>query len=110
MSLFLGLDARIHPLLQTAIFKILHGQQISRASSRATNTLVALVSSYLSLLLQRAAARAQLAGRVGVSLRDVVAALEELGEDVDGMSDWVLNQPNPEPSEFERRDAKDLAG
>ncbi|KAI0790918.1 hypothetical protein C8Q75DRAFT_758475 [Abortiporus biennis] len=79
-------------LLETSIYSTLHANQFSRSSTQATNILADLLSRYLLILSSTCARYATHAGRLRMTAKDAVSALEELGVDVEELSQFVSGE------------------
>lgn len=75
-------------LLESTIHKTLHAHAFSRASTQATLVFTDLLSRYLTLLTSTCAKYAQHAGRTKLTIYDALEALEELGANVEDLSEY----------------------
>jgi histone H3/H4 len=83
------MDGAAHKLLESTTHRTLHANAFSRTSSQASLVLTDLLSRYLTLLLTTSAKYAQHAGRSDLTARDGLSALEELGVNLEELSDYV---------------------
>jgi histone H3/H4 len=83
------MDGAAHKLLESTTHRTLHANAFSRTSSQASLVLTDLLSRYLTLLLATSAKYAQHAGRTDLTARDGLSALEELGVNLEELSDYV---------------------
>ncbi|KJA22090.1 hypothetical protein HYPSUDRAFT_202355 [Hypholoma sublateritium FD-334 SS-4] len=86
------MDSGAHKLLESATQRTLHAHAFSRSSSQASSVLTDLLSRYLSLLTSTCAKYSQHAGRTGLTVRDAIGALSELGVDIDELSDYCATE------------------
>ncbi|KAF8966948.1 hypothetical protein BDZ97DRAFT_1806041 [Flammula alnicola] len=86
------MDSGAHKLLESATQRTLHAHAFSRSSSQASSVLTDLLSRYLALLTSTCAKYAQHAGRTGLTTRDAIGALEELGVSMDELSDYCATE------------------
>lgn len=77
-----------YKLLESATHRTLHAHSFSRASSQASNVLTDLLSRYLTLLSLTCAKYAHHAGRTGLTARDAIGALDELGLGLEELSEY----------------------
>ncbi|KZT03328.1 uncharacterized protein LAESUDRAFT_744694 [Laetiporus sulphureus 93-53] len=82
------MDGGARKLLETVTFETLHANNFSRSSTQASQVLTDLLVRYLALLTTTCAKYAQHAGRLSLSVRDAVSALDELGVGVDELSQY----------------------
>ncbi|CCM03224.1 uncharacterized protein FIBRA_05349 [Fibroporia radiculosa] len=82
------MDGGAKKLLESVTHETLHAHSFSRSSTQATLVLTDLLSRYLALLTTTCAKYAEHAGRLSLSLRDAVSALDELGVGVDELSEY----------------------
>ncbi len=82
------MDSGAYRLLESATQRTLHAHAFSRSSSQASSVLTDLLSRYLALLTSTCAKYSQHAGRTGLTVRDAIGALNELGVDIDELSDY----------------------
>lgn len=68
--------------------RVLHAHNFSKASSKALDVAVDLLSRYLELLAATCASFAQHAGRDAANVHDALMALEELGLDMNDIMEW----------------------
>ena len=85
------MDAGAHKLLETIILKTLHAHNFTRSSTQASLALTDLLSQYLVLLATTCSQYAQHAGRLNLSVRDAMSALDELGVSMDRASRVLWN-------------------
>ncbi|KAF8512095.1 hypothetical protein BU17DRAFT_54245 [Hysterangium stoloniferum] len=76
-------------VLHTTTTRTLHAHNFSKSSTQATHTLTDVLSRYFTLLTETCARYAQHAGRTGVTIRDALAALNEVGVEVDELREYV---------------------
>lgn len=76
-------------ILHTTTTRTLHAHNFNKSSTQATHTLTGVLSRYLALLAETCAQYAQHAGRTGVTVRDALAALEEIGIGIDDLREYV---------------------
>jgi histone H3/H4 len=82
------MDAGAHKLLETVVLKTLHAHSFTRSSSQASLVLSDLLSRYLILLATTCSKYAQHTGRVNMTVRDAVHALDELGVSMDELHEY----------------------
>jgi len=82
------MDAGAHKLLETVILKTLHAHSFTRSSSQASLALTDLLSRYLVLLATTCSQYAQHAGRLNITVRDAMCALDELGVSMDELHEY----------------------
>ncbi|GJJ13966.1 hypothetical protein Clacol_008223 [Clathrus columnatus] len=76
-------------VLHTTTTRALHAHNFSKTSTRATYILTNILSRYLILLSETCARHAQHAGRTGITVREAVSALEEIGVDIDELREYA---------------------
>ena len=86
------MDAGAHKLLESATQRTLHAHSFSRSSSQASSVLTDLLSRYLTLLTSSCAKYAQHAGRTGLTVRDAIGVLDELGVSVEELSEYCATE------------------
>jgi len=86
------MDAGSHKLLESATQRTLHAHSFSRSSSHASSVLTDLLSRYLALLTSTCAKYAQHAGRTGLTVRDAIGALDELGVSVEALNEYCATE------------------
>lgn len=86
------MDAGAKKLLETATIETLHAHHFSRASTQATSVLTDLLSRYLTVLSTTCAKYAEHAGRLRLTARDAVCALEELGVGMEELSEYCVTE------------------
>jgi histone H3/H4 len=86
------MESGSYKLLESATHRTLHAHSFSRSSSQASLVLTDLLSRYLMLLSTTCAKYAQHAGRTGLSIRDAIGALDELGVSVDELSEYYSSE------------------
>ncbi|KAH9477013.1 hypothetical protein JR316_0010929 [Psilocybe cubensis] len=86
------MESGAHKLLESAVQRTLHAHAFSRSSSQASSVLTDLLSRYMALLTSTCAKYAQHAGRTGLSVRDAMGALNELGVSVEELSDYCATE------------------
>ncbi|KAI9455404.1 hypothetical protein F5148DRAFT_984747 [Russula earlei] len=82
------MDASAHKLLETVVLKTLHAHSFTRSSSQASLTLSDLLSRYLVLLATTCSQYAQHAGRLNITVKDAMCALDELGVSMDELHEY----------------------
>jgi histone H3/H4 len=80
------MDGAAHKLLKSTTHRTLHANAFSRTSSQASLVLTDLLSRYLTLLLTTSAKCAQQAGRMDLTARDGLSALDEFGMNLEELS------------------------
>jgi len=83
------MDYCTEKVLESVTLKTLHAHTFSRSSSQAAGVLTDLLSRYIQLLAGTCAQYAQHAGRNSLTARDAIAALSELGVDVEELREYV---------------------
>lgn len=86
------MDASAHRLLEATTHKTLHSQGFSRSSSQASLVLTDLLSRYLTLLTATCSKYAEHAGRTGLTTRDALSALDELGVSVEELGEYCVSE------------------
>jgi histone H3/H4 len=86
------MDAGSYKLLESATHRTLHAHSFSRASSQASHILTDLLSRYLTLLSSTCAKYAHHTGRTGLSAKDAIGALNELGLSLEELSDYCSSE------------------
>ncbi|KAF9477471.1 hypothetical protein BDN70DRAFT_881178 [Pholiota conissans] len=86
------MDSGSNKLLESATQRTLHAHAFSRSSSQASAVLTDLLSRYLTLLTSTCAKYAQHAGRTGLTVRDAIGALDELGVSLDELSEYCSTE------------------
>ncbi|KAF8583426.1 hypothetical protein K439DRAFT_1412174 [Ramaria rubella] len=76
-------------ILHTTTTRTLHAHNFNKSSTQATHALSDALSRYLMLLAGTCARYAQHAGRTGVTVRDALAALEDIGVGIDELREYV---------------------
>lgn len=79
-------------LLESAVQKTLHAHAFSRSSSQASVVLTDLLSRYLTLLTSTCSKYAQHAGRTGLTVQDIIGALDDLGVSIEELSDYCSSE------------------
>lgn len=79
-------------ILHTTTTRTLHAHNFNKSSTQATHTLTDALSRYLAVLAETCAQYAQHAGRTGVTIRDALAALEEIGVGVDELREYAESE------------------
>lgn len=79
-------------MLESITFETLHAHNFTRSSSQATLVLTDLLSRYLTLLSAGCAKYAEHAGRLKLTVRDAVSALDELGVGVDELNEYCASE------------------
>jgi Wiskott-Aldrich syndrome protein len=82
------MDAGAHKLVETVVLKTLHAQSFTRSSSQASLVLSDLLSRYITLLATTCSKYAQHAGRLNMTVRDAMYALDELGVSMDELHEY----------------------
>ncbi|KAI0255488.1 hypothetical protein BJV78DRAFT_1119496 [Lactifluus subvellereus] len=82
------MDAGAHKLIETVVLKTLHAQSFTRSSSQASLVLSDLLSRYITLLATTCSKYAQHAGRLNMTVRDAMYALDELGVSMDELHEY----------------------
>jgi len=82
------MDNTAFNFLESATLKTLHAHSFARSSTQASFVLTDLLSRYLTLLSTTCAQYAQHAGRSGITTRDAVCVLDELGVSIDELSEY----------------------
>jgi histone H3/H4 len=86
------MDGGSYKLLESATHRTLHAHSFSRASSQASNVLTDLLSRYLTLLSSTCAKYAHHAERTGLTARDAISALDELGVGLEELSEYCSSE------------------
>ncbi|KAH9948449.1 hypothetical protein B0H21DRAFT_733342 [Amylocystis lapponica] len=86
------MDQGAQKLLESATLETLHAHNFSRSSTQATQVLTDLLARYLTLLSTSCAKYAEHAGRLRLTVRDAVSALDELGVGVDELSEYCATE------------------
>lgn len=86
------MDSGAHKLLGSATQRTLHAHAFTRSSSQSSAVLTDLLSRYLTLLSSTCAKYAQHAGRTGLTVRDAISALDDLGVSLDELSEYCSTQ------------------
>ena len=86
------MDAGAKKILDSVTIETLHAHNFSRSSTQATVVLTDLLSRYLALLSATCARYAQHAGRLRLTARDAINALDELGLGVDELTDYCASE------------------
>lgn len=79
-------------ILESSTYRTLHAHNFSRSSSQASLVLTDLLSRYLSLLTSSCAKYAQHAGRLNLTMKDTLSALEEMGVNLDELSEYCKSE------------------
>ena len=82
------MEGAAHKLLESTTHRTLHAHGFTRSSSQASLVLTDILSRYLALLALTCAKYAQHANRTGIAPWDALCALDELGVDVNELSDY----------------------
>lgn len=85
-------QAAASAVLDSVIIKILHSHSFARTSSQASSVLSNLLSRYLALVASACGQYAELAGRSKLSVHDMVVCLDELGTNVDELSEYCSTE------------------
>lgn len=88
----MGTDQGAKKLLETATIKTLHAHNFSRASNQATSVMTDILSRYLSVLTETCAKYAEHAGRTRLTAKDAICALDDLGVDVEELSQYCSSE------------------
>lgn len=75
-------------MIETIILKTLHAHSFTRSSTQASLALTDLLSQYLVLLATTCSQYAQHAGRLNITVRDAMSALDELGVSMDELHEY----------------------
>lgn len=86
------MDAGVKKLLDSVTIETLHAHNFSRSSTQAANVLTDLLSRYLTLLSATCSRYAHHAGRLRLTARDAINALDELGLGVDELSEYCASE------------------
>ncbi|KAF4612033.1 hypothetical protein D9613_003808 [Agrocybe pediades] len=86
------MESGAHKLLESAVQRTLHAHAFSRSSSQASSVLTDLLSRYLALLTSTCAKYSQHAGRTGLTVRDAIGALDELGVSMEELSEYCATE------------------
>lgn len=76
-------------ILHTTTTRTLHAHHFNKSSSEATYVLSYVLSRYLTLLADTCARYAEHAGRTGVTMWDALAALNEIGVEIDELREFA---------------------
>ncbi|KXN83979.1 hypothetical protein AN958_00626 [Leucoagaricus sp. SymC.cos] len=82
------MDTAATKLLESATIKTLHAHNFSRSSTQSTLVLTDLLARYLALLSETSAKHAHHAGRTSLTAYDALAALEEMGVEIDELEEY----------------------
>lgn len=88
----LTMESGSQKLLESAAQKTLHAHAFSRSSSQASLVLTDLLSRYLALLTSTCTKYAQHAGRTGLTVRDAIGALNDLGVSIEELSEYCSSE------------------
>jgi len=83
---------RMESLIESSTYRTLHAHNFSRTSSQAAFVLSDLLSRYLFLLTSSCSKYAQHSGRMNLTVQDALSALEEMGIDLDELSDYCRTE------------------
>lgn len=86
------MDSGAQKLLESAVQRTLHAHAFSRSSSQASSVLTDLLSRYMTLLTSTCAKYSQHAGRTGLTIRDAMGALNELGVSMEELNDYCATE------------------
>ena len=86
------MDVGSYKLLESATHRTLHAHSFSRTSSQASHVLTDLLSRYLMLLSSTCAKYAHHAGRTGLTARDAIGVLDELGLGLEELSEYCSSE------------------
>jgi len=75
-------------LVDSVVVKILHAHSFARTSSQALSVLSNILARYLTLVASACGQYAELAGRSQLSACDIIACLDELGTNVDELTEY----------------------
>ncbi|KAF8452046.1 hypothetical protein L210DRAFT_3638616 [Boletus edulis BED1] len=75
-------------VVDSVVMKILHAHSFARTSSQAMSVLSNLLTRYLVLLASACGQFSELAGRSSLTIHDFVACLDELGTNLDELSEY----------------------
>ena len=79
-------------LIESSTYRTLHAHNFSRSSSQAAFVLSDLLAKYLFLLTSSCTKYAQHSGRMNLTVQDALSALEEMGVDLDELSDYCRTE------------------
>ncbi|CAL1698028.1 unnamed protein product [Somion occarium] len=88
----MGIDQGAKKLLETATIETLHAHNFSRSSTQATLVLTDLLSRYFTVLTTTCAKYAEHAGRSRLTAKDAICALDDLGVDVEELSEYCASE------------------
>ncbi|KAH9921105.1 uncharacterized protein B0H18DRAFT_1021908 [Fomitopsis serialis] len=86
------MDAGARRLLESVTHETLHAHNFARSSTQASGVLTDVLHRYLELLTTSCAKYAEHAGRLSLTLRDAVSALDELGLEVDELQEYAAGE------------------
>ena len=79
-------------LIESSTYRTLHAHNFSRSSSQAAFVLSDLLARYLFILTSSCTKYAQHSGRMNLSIQDALSALEEMGVDLEELSDYCKTE------------------
>jgi len=79
-------------LIESSTYRTLHAHNFSRSSSQAAFVLSDLLARYLFILTSSCTKYAQHSGRMNLTIQDALSALEEMGVDLDELSDYCKTE------------------
>ncbi|KAG6335059.1 hypothetical protein ID866_4037 [Astraeus odoratus] len=85
-------QAAAHALVESVVIKILHAHNFARTSSQALSVLSNLLTRYLVLVASACGQYGDLAGRSQLSVCDILACLDELGSNMDELSEYCSTE------------------
>lgn len=94
-------------IIDSVVMKILHAHSFARTSAQAMSVLSNLLTRYLVLLASACGQFSELAGRSRLSVHDLGACIEELGTNLDELSEYC-NTEGIELSRYGSSSAKRL--
>ena len=86
------MDSGAKKILESVTIKTLHAHNFSRSSTQANQVLTELLSRYLTLFASTCAKYAEHAGRLRLSVKDAVHAMDELGTSVEELSEYCATE------------------
>ncbi|KAI0656335.1 hypothetical protein C8Q70DRAFT_935834 [Cubamyces menziesii] len=86
------MDSGAKKILESVTIKTLHAHNFSRSSTQANQVLTELLSRYLTLFASTCAKYAEHAGRLRLSVKDAVHAMDELGTSVEELSEYCVTE------------------
>lgn len=86
------MDPAARKLLESVTHETLHAQNFARSSTQASGVLTDVLHRYLELLTTTCAKYAEHAGRLSLTFRDALSALDELGLPVNELSEYAATE------------------